>query len=156
NSRNAVALQMRGAASPKIVIQAHRLKDYFGIRKRGEAIGEVEAANPYSGLVLVAVEASSAEAIATELASFDSGTCRSELTSDLSDVSLENLGEWLLRIPLSLENYALLQLLQAGKIRGERDGNGGEATMIFRSAGSLGELSAVLRTWHAIDAAVLE
>jgi hypothetical protein len=156
NSRNAVLLQLRDWASPQIVIQAWRPRDYFEIRKHCESLGQIEVANPYSGLVVVVVAASAAEAIATELTSCATGTHVSDLPSDLSTVSVEILTEWLLCLPMSLENCALLQFLQAGKIHGERESIGGEATMVFRSSGSIGGLSAFLRTWPGVEVGVLE
>jgi hypothetical protein len=156
NSRNAILLQMRHGASPQIVIQAWRPRDYFELRKHCEALGQIEVCNPYSGLVVIVVGASAAEAIANELASCGAGTYVSALPSDLSTVSVETLGELLLCLPMSLENCAVLQLLQAGKIHGEREVIEEESTMVFRSSGAIASLSTFLRTWHCVEVGLLE
>jgi hypothetical protein len=74
----------------------------------------------------------------------------------LNAVSVDILAEWLVCLPISLENYALLQLLQAGKIRGEREIRDGQAVVVFRSSGSIEALDSFFRKWPGAEAAIVE
>jgi hypothetical protein len=156
NSQTAVVLDIRQRASPKIWLYAYSLKNYFELLKRCKSYCQTEPADPYFGVIVVDVDAYSAETIATELAAVESGECSAASPSDLNAVSLDTLAEWLQHVPIGPENYALMQLLHAGKIRDEHVWLDGRESVRFTLSGSIQEPPEVFRKLPSVESALLE
>jgi hypothetical protein len=69
---------------------------------------------------------------------------------------LDTLIEWVLHLPISPENFALIQLLRAGKIRDEREVIDGEEVVMFKSMGSIPDLSGFFRRSPSVESALVE
>src|ERR1039457_5974832 len=82
--------------------------------------------------------------------------CTCPPNGDLRAVSLETLAEWLLHVPIGPENYALMQLLRAGKIRDEHEWIDGRESVRFTLSGSIQGLPEVVRKLPSVESALLE
>jgi hypothetical protein len=141
-------IEWHGTLLGRISVWAHNLQSYSLLLNSTAERFTLDQANPHTASISIYATPESAESIAKELSAcidLDSPNLIAMLPPAPDPVPLEVLAKWLEHLPFSELNWALMRLLQAGKIRAQNEEYKGQIYRLFKSSGNIERVEIFIR-----------